>query len=222
VGSVSLLVSGVLVAACSGAPGSVLTGSSSSSGGAASHGGPGDTGGGSSSNSGSSTSGSNGNTGNTTGGSASGSGGGSGNHGGSASSSDGGSGNTGGSSGSGSGGSSGGSCASGAASCAAQDDGTASGQQTCVSCCQTSCATGAGAYFQLAAACLCNGGPCTGACAGSGDYCVSPGSVITSTCDTCVTTNTAAGAKCSDASIEGACAADAQCAAYVSCVNACP
>lgn len=97
-------------------------------------------------------------------------------------------------------------------------------QSACYSCCQTDDAAGAMSFFADVAGCLCMGGPCTTACAGAGDYCATPGNVMTMTCESCVTTNTSAGAVCdtSTGKIAAACAAEPGCTAYLACADGCP
>jgi len=96
--------------------------------------------------------------------------------------------------------------------------------QGCYSCCQTDNAAGSSQFFADAAACLCNGGPCTNACSAPDDYCASPGSATSQGCQTCVNTYTAPGAQCDAASgmVASACSSQPQCVAYLACANECP
>jgi hypothetical protein len=98
-------------------------------------------------------------------------------------------------------------------------------QAQCYPCCQTDCASGFQTLVDALAACLCGtSGPCTSACAGTGNFCASPGNVNTTPCDTCVNQYTASGATCDQngAAIASACAGNPQCPLYQSCANGCP
>jgi hypothetical protein len=94
--------------------------------------------------------------------------------------------------------------------------------QTC--CAVTYCSAGSTDFYDDIAACLCQTGVCKTQCAGTGDYCSSPGSVTSTACNTCFNKYTAAGAECdpSAGTIASSCAGDAACAAYLTCANGCP
>jgi len=93
--------------------------------------------------------------------------------------------------------------------------------QTC--CATTYCSTGSTNFYADIAACLCQSGICKSQCSGAGNYCASPGSINSSSCNTCFMTNVAAGATCdpSAGTIASACSGDPACTAYLACANGC-
>ena len=103
------------------------------------------------------------------------------------------------------------------------DHGTSSSQQNCVNCCQSKCSVGSTNFFNYIQACICNGGPCTTQCGGSGDYCQTVGSVTTTKCNNCLVTAMTPGGTC-DTQVTAACNADPDCAAYDTCsgTTGCP
>jgi hypothetical protein len=100
-------------------------------------------------------------------------------------------------------------------------------QQKCIfTCCaQTYCSAGSTFYFNSIVSCVCTASMCQSACGDSGDYCNAPPNVTTQACDDCINQYTAAGAACdttNGSSIASACAANSDCAGYISCSDGCP